>query len=77
MLFITISFLILLSSQLKSSDKKLTLIHRQEKYKTSLILKNQGDRSLLATKTIINEVKAICHKVFCLSSTKKRNMIRG
>ena len=52
-------------------------IHHQEKRRTSLILINQDDRVFVGAKTIINEVKRVCHKGFWDSSTKKRRVIRG
>jgi len=48
-----------------------------KKQETSLILINQGDRVILQKKSIINEVRGLCHKEFWDSSTKRRSMIRG
>jgi hypothetical protein len=48
-----------------------------KKRRTSLILIKQGDRVFLQKKTIINEVKRLCHKGFWDSSTKKRSEIPG
>jgi len=38
---------------------------------------NQDDRVPVSAKTIINEVKRVCHKGFWDSSTKKRSMTQG
>ena len=56
---------------------KGTLIHRQKKLRTSLMLINQGDRIVSNKKTIINEVKELWHKESFHSSMKKRRKIPG
>jgi hypothetical protein len=53
----------------------LTLIHRQKKLRTSLMLINQGDRIVSNKKALINEVKELWHKEFFHSSMKKRKKI--
>ena len=47
-----------------------------KKIETSLVLINRDDRMSWQKQTITNEVKALWHKAFFPTSTKKREAVR-
>jgi hypothetical protein len=48
-----------------------------KKIRTSLVLINRDDRMSSGNQSITNEVKALWHKAFCRTSTRKREAMGG